>query len=101
MKLVIGILTLLSVQFTYACDMFSSQIYAKIQSIELAKENLCLIKVSWSDQFHFNPGYDCPLEIGVVSSHGILTSCDYKVGDWITGIVYRSGKDPIEKIFIY
>lgn len=102
MRLILGLVTLLYVQFAFSsCDMYSSQIHAKIQSIEFVKSNVCSVKVSWTDQFHYNPSYDCPLEIGLVNSHGVLTTCEYRAGDWISGIVYRSGKGPIEKIYLY
>ncbi|WP_295905189.1 hypothetical protein [uncultured Bdellovibrio sp.] len=104
MKKIAFVLALLTTNsaFAYqACNNLEAQMIAQARSVEALENGQCRVKLAWTGNWMLNPSYACPLDIDEVSSFGVITSCGVKVGDTVSGIVYRSVNDGPESIYLY
>nr|BFD67808.1 hypothetical protein HAGR004_28300 [Bdellovibrio sp. HAGR004] len=93
MKTLAFALTLFVASSSFAfptCTQLEAQMMAQVASVEPVSETQCRVKLAWTGNWMFNPSYVCPLDIDEASSFGVITSCNYKVGAQIDGIVYRN-----------
>ncbi|WII73609.1 hypothetical protein QJS83_06950 [Bdellovibrio sp. 22V] len=102
-KLVIAMAVLLSnsAVSAYACTQLEAQMIATAASVESLENGQCRVKLAWTGAWQLNPSYQCPLDIDEVSSFGVITSCNVKPGDMVTGIVYRDVNASPEFIYLY
>lgn len=83
------------------CSMLSAQVFAPIESIEEVSDSLCRVKLSWSGNWILNPAYPCPLEVGEIS-RGVIMSCEgLKIGDSVSGVLYKGLSTTNSEIRIY
>lgn len=93
MKALAFALTLLAANSSFAfptCTQLEALMIAEVASVEPVSETQCRLKLAWTGNWMFNSSYVCPLDIDEASSFGVITSCDYKTGDQISGVVYRN-----------
>lgn len=102
MKLLVSAIILLSAQLASAnCTQLEAQMIATAKSVTVESNNLCRVQLEWSSRWMYNPSYQCPLDIDETSSFGVLTSCEVKAGDQVSGIVYRNMSAGPENIYLY
>ncbi|KYG64584.1 hypothetical protein AZI85_04015 [Bdellovibrio bacteriovorus] len=101
MKKALIILSIFAATPAFACNQLEAQLIAKAASIEPANNGQCRVKLSWTGNWQLNPSFQCPLDIDEVSSFGVITSCNVKEGDTVTGIVYRDINVSPTEIYLY
>lgn len=104
MKTLAFALTLLAASSSFAfptCTQLEALMIAKVASVEPVSDTQCRVKMAWEGNWMFNPSYVCPLDIDEASSFGVITSCNYKVGDQIDGVVYRSVDGEPDSLSLY
>lgn len=85
----------------HACEMLQALFSAKVQAVEPLQGEQCRVLVSWEGHWTYSPAYSCPLDIDEVSSFGVITTCDFKVGESVSGMAYRSNNATPQFIYLY
>lgn len=104
MKKLIFALVLFSAQYSFAaefCSHMQAQVSAKAREVIAINENKCRVLLSWEGQWIYSPAYSCGLDIDEVSSFGVITSCDVKVGDQVSGVATRPVDGRPQEISLY
>lgn len=104
MKKVLFSLLLLTANSSFAleeCTQYDAQIIATARSVEPLANGQCRVMPAWTGNWQLNSSYICPLDIDEVSSFGMIMSCDIKVGDVFSGIVYRKAGDNSDSLYLY
>ena len=89
MKLILGLLTVLSLQ-AMACDMPQAQIIGTVQSVSKAK-GICSFQINTSNFQMWNPSMICPLDFEDVAGRSIISAnnaaavCNLQPGQTVSG----------------
>lgn len=104
MKKLIFAVALFSAQSSFAaglCTHLQAQFFAKAREVIVLGENKCRVLLSWQGQWIYNPASSCPLDIDEVSSFGVITSCEVRVGDSVAGVALRPVDARPDEIILY